>query len=516
MARSTRSAVAALLVMLVLVACSSANETSSGPQAQPPEPPRADPPPGQGGEVPPNDEPYPDVFFDNPGVNPFIDTVDDPLSTFALDVDTGSYTVARRFLADGNLPDRDSVRVEEYVNYFPTGVVPPADETFTIQVDGAPTPFVLNERYQVARIAIGSRGLPEGARPPLALTFVIDVSGSMEMEGRLELVKESLLLLTARMAPTDTLAIAVYGSDARTVLEPTTIGETELVRDAITALRPEGATNAEAGLLLGYELARRSFREGGVNRVILASDGVANVGNTGPDSILARIRDESRQGIQLTTIGFGMGNFNDVLMEQLANDGDGVYAYVDTIDEAQRLFVDELNATLVTVALDAKVQVTWDPAAVERYRLIGFENRNVADEDFRDDSVEAGAIGAGHSVTALYELRLAEGASGALGRINLRWTDPATGQPVEAVREVRAEQLAGSFAATDRHFRLAATAAAFAEVLRESYWAEQVTMATVAAEALRRVDEFREDPKVRELADLVTRAASLAGDVTDQ
>jgi Ca-activated chloride channel family protein len=336
------------------------------------------------------------------------------------------------------------------------------------------------------------------------------------MEGRLELVKESLLLLTAQMAPTDTLAIAVYGSDARTVLEPTTIGETELVRDAITALRPEGATNAEAGLLLGYELARRSFREGGVNRVILASDGVANVGNTGPDSILARIRDESRQGIQLTTIGFGMGNFNDVLMEQLANDGDGVYAYVDTIDEAQRLFVDELNATLVTVALDAKVQVAWDPAAVERYRLIGFENRNVADEDFRDDSVEAGAIGAGHSVTALYELRLAEGASGALGRINLRWTDPATGQPVEAVRQVRAEQLAGSFAATDRHFRLAATAAAFAEVLRESYWAEQVTMATVAAEALRRVDEFPEDPKVRELADLVTRAASLAGDVTDQ
>lgn len=371
---------------------------------------------------------------------------------------------------------------------------------------------MLNDRYQVARIAIESRGLPEGTRPPLALTFVIDVSGSMDMEGRLELVKEALLLLVAQMAPTDTLAIAVYGTEARVILEPTPIGESESVRDAITSLRPEGATNAEAGLLLGYDLARRAFGEGGVNRVILASDGVANVGNTGPNSIFERIRDEARQGIQLTTVGFGMGNYNDVLMEQLANDGDGAYAYVDSIDEAQRLFVDELNATLVTVALDAKIQVTWDPAAVERYRLIGFENRNLADDEFRDDTVEAGAIGAGHSVTALYELRLADGASGALGRINLRWTDPATNEPIEIVRELRAEELANSFTSTDPHFRLAATAAAFAEVLRESYWAEQVSMTGVAEEALARVDEFPEDPSVRELADLVSRAASLLGE----
>jgi Ca-activated chloride channel family protein len=511
MERSPRGAIAALLVMLVLVACSTGTTTSEA-QPQPVEPPRADPPPGQGGDVPPNDEPYPDVFFENPGVNPFIDTVDDALSTFAMDVDTGSYTVARRFLTDGNLPDRDSVRVEEYVNYFPSGVAPPAEEAFAIEVDGAPTPFVLNDRYQVARIAIQSRGLPDGSRPPLALTFVIDVSGSMAREDRLELVKEALLLLTTQMAPTDTLAIAVYGSAARVILEPTAIGESESVRDAITSLQPEGATNAEAGLLLGYDLARRAFRDGGVNRVILASDGVANVGNTGPDSILERIRDEARQGIQLTTVGFGMGNYNDVLMEQLADDGDGMYAYVDSIDEARRLFVDDLNATLVTVALDAKVQVAWDAVSVERYRLIGFENRTVADEDFRDDTVEAGAIGAGHSVTALYELRLADGASGALGRVNLRWTDPETDVPVEMVSELRVEDLADSFAATDPHFRLAATAAAFAEVLRESYWAEQVTMTTVAAEALQRVDEFPDDPAVRELADLVARAAALAGE----
>ena len=513
MARTRPSVVATLIAALILAGCGTAAESGpDAPEAPPNEPPRADPPPGQGGDVPPNDDPYPDVFFDNPGVNPFIDTEDDALSTFALDVDTGSYTVARRFLTDGNLPDRDSVRVEEYVNFFPTGLEAPADQPFAIHVDGGPTPFVLNDRYQVARIAIGSRALPEGIRPPLALTFVIDVSGSMELETRLELVKEALLLLVAQMAPSDTLAIAVYGSDARTVLEPTPIGESETVRDAITSLHPEGATNAEAGLLLGYELARRGFREGGVNRVILASDGVANVGNTGPQSILERIRSEAGDGIQLTTLGFGMGNYNDVLMEQLANDGDGMYAYIDTIDEAQRLFVDELNATLVTVALDAKVQVAWDPASVERYRLIGFENRNVADEDFRDDAVEAGAIGAGHTVTALYELRLVDGATGPLGTIHLRWTDPDSGEAVELAQELRAADLADSFETADRHFRLAATAAAFGEVLRESVWAEEISLGVVAGEAARRAAEFPDDPTVLELANLVSRAAALAGE----
>jgi Ca-activated chloride channel family protein len=512
MVRIRRCVVATMLAALAVTACSADGPSGPAADAPPNEPPRADPPSGQGGEVPPNDEPYPDVFFENPGVNPFIDTEDDALSTFALDVDTGSYTVARRFLTDGNLPDRDSVRVEEYVNAFPAGLDAPGEDPFSIRVDGGPTPFVMNERYQVARIGVASRALPEGARPPVALTFVIDVSGSMELETRLELVKEALLLLVAQLAPTDTLGIVVYGSDARVVLEPTAIGESESVRDAITSLYPEGSTNAEAGLLLGYDMARRAFREGGVNRVILASDGVANVGNTGPESILERIADEARAGIQLTTLGFGMGNYNDTLMEQLANDGDGTYAYIDTIDEAQRLFVDELNATLVTVALDAKVQVAWDPSAVERYRLIGFENRNVADEDFRDDAVEAGAIGAGHTVTALYELRLADDATGSLGTVHLRWTDPDTGEPAELTREMLASDLASTFALTDRHFRLAATVAAFGEVLRESVWAEDLGLADVASEAQARVEEFPDEPRVAELAELVTRAASLSGD----
>jgi len=314
------------------------------------------------------------------------------------------------------------------------------------------------------------------------------------------------------LRPTDTLAIAVYGTEARVVLEPTPIGESERLRDAITSLHPEGATNAEAGLLLGYDLARGAYREAGVNRVILASDGVANVGNTGPESILARIRDEAGDGIQLTTLGFGMGNYNDTLMEQLADDGDGFYAYVDTIEEAERLFVDELTATLVSVALDAKVQMAWDEATVERYRLIGFENRAVDDEDFRDDSIEAGAIGAGHTVTALYELKLVEGASGHLGSVTLRWTDPETSEATETASDLTTQDLAPSFAETDPYFRLAATAAGFAEVLRESYWAAQIGLDDVAAEAAAREAELPDSDEVAELAELAARAASIGGE----
>jgi Ca-activated chloride channel family protein len=509
MARPRPGIALTILAALVLTACSAAS--TSNPAAQHTKP-RTDPPPGQGGLVPPNGEPYPDVFFDNPGVNPFVDTRDDPLSTFALDVDTGSYTVARRYLSDGNLPDKDSVRVEEYVNSFPTGTDAPIDSAFAIRVDGGPTPFVQNDSYQVARLVVQSQSMSADARPDASLTFVVDVSGSMALETRLELVKQSLRLLTGQLRPTDSVAIVAYGTSARVVLEPTALSDIERVMQAIDSLQPEGATNAEAGLVLGYEVARRAYREGGVNRVILASDGVANVGNTGPAAILEQIRREADGGIQLATLGFGMGNYSDVLMEQLADDGDGFYAYVDTIDEAQRLFVDELTTTLVTVALDAKVQVSFDPTAVERYRLIGFENRAVEDDRFRDDSVEAGAIGPGHTVTALYELRLAEAAGASLGKVSLRWTDPEDGEAVELSQPLGREVLAPSFADTDAHFRLATTVAAFAEVLRHSYWAQHLTLAGVAGEAAARAAELGEDASVREFADLARRAAALAGE----
>jgi Ca-activated chloride channel family protein len=319
-------------------------------------------------------------------------------------------------------------------------------------------------------------------------------------------------MLVDELRPSDTIAIVVYGSTARIVLPPTPVIEGQTVRAAIGQLQPEGSTNAEAGLVLGYEVARAGFRPGGVNRVILASDGVANVGNTGADAILAQVRTEATAGITMLALGVGMGNFNDVLLERLANDGDGFYVYIDTLAEAERLFRDELTSTLVTVALDAKVQIDFDPATVESYRLIGFENRDVADDRFRDDSVDAGAIGAGHHVTALYELRMLEGAAGTLGTVHLRWTDPLSGLAQELKQPFGTDALASGFGDTAAHFRLATTVAAFGEVLRDSVWADGVTLEQVAVEAAALSIELGSDPRVPELAELIRRAASLAGD----
>lgn len=469
--------------------------------------------PVYGGTDIPNDEPYDSVFFDNSGVNPRIDTEDDRFSTFAVDVDTGSYTVGRRFLRDGHLPDKDSVRVEEYVNFFDQGYEPPEDAAFAIYLDGGSTPFVENDRYQMVRIGLQSFVPPDEDRPPANLTFVIDVSGSMDREDRLELVKDALLLLVDNLDPADQISIVVYGSRASVLLEPTAVEEQRDIRRAIELLRPEGSTNAAEGLELGYEMARQAYSPNAINRVVLASDGVANVGPSGPESILELIGNEARNGIQLLTLGFGMGNYNDVLMEQLADDGDGFYAYIDDIREAERLFGDELTGTLLTVAKDAKVQVEFNPDTVERWRLVGFENRAVADEDFRDDSVDAGEIGAGHSVTALYEIKLADDADPGAGvaTVFLRWEDPEDGTITEMNRELLVSELVAGYSELPARFRLATTVAAYAEILRDSYWADTLHLDDVAAEASRLAGELAGDEDVAELAELAGRAADLSG-----
>ncbi|MDY7100285.1 MAG: von Willebrand factor type A domain-containing protein [Actinomycetota bacterium] len=497
-----------------------------------------------GGTDVPNDEPYDLTFFENYGVNPRIDTEDDPRSTFALDVDTGSYTLARAWIRDGNAPDRDSVRVEEYVNYFDQGYEAPVDEPFTIDVDGGPTPFMENDRYQLVRVGVASRVVADEDRPDARLTFVIDVSGSMAEE--LPKVRQALGVLVRELRPTDEVAIVVYGSDSRVLLEHTPLADGARVLDAIDRLEVDGSTNAEEGLRIGYREATAAFVDGAVNRVVLASDGVANVGNTGSDSILATIAEHARDGIDLVTLGFGLGNYNDVLMEQLADDGDGFYAYVDTAREAERLFRHDLTGTLVTVARDAKVQVTFDPAAVERYRLVGFENRAVADDEFRDETVDAGEIGAGHTVTALYEVKLADtsaeavahgadatdtGAAadvpvvsrppteavpvGALGTVALRWEDPDTGEVTETSRTILRSDLAPTYEQTSPHFQLASTVGAWAELLRGSYFAVEndvITAAAVAEEAARLANgPFVEQPDVVELAELTRDAVELGG-----
>ncbi len=462
-----------------------------------------------GGSGTVNDAAYDLTFFQHHGVNPFIDTEDDNLSTFAMDVDTASYTVARRFIRDGNLPDPASVRVEEFVNYFDQDYAPPSDGAFAVHVDGSPSPFG-GEKHWLLRVGLQGREIAAHARQDATLVFAIDVSGSMAREDRLELVKRSLRLLVDELRPSDEVGIVIYGDRASVLLHPTNGGEKRAILSAIDRLRPGGSTFVEDGVRLAYEMAATRVRFGRITRVLLLSDGVGNVGRTGADAILDRVKFHLNEGVTLTTVGVGMGNYNDILLEQLANDGDGSYHYVDTLAEARNVFVDNLVGTLQNIAKDAKIQVQFNPAVVRSYRLLGYENRAVADQDFRDDSVDAGEVGAGHSVTALYEIKLHDGVDGPLGMVSVRYEDPDTRRVVEATRTFQRWELETVFAKTSPRFQLAAVVAEYAEILRESYWAQDGNLAHVAAEADRIRWLLPHDADVVEFAALTREAERLA------
>ncbi|MBN1640394.1 MAG: VWA domain-containing protein [Anaerolineae bacterium] len=477
--------------------------------------------PVYGGEELPNDEPYDSMFFEHYGVNPFIDVEDDPLSTFAMDVDTASYTIARRYIKEGHLPPQDAVRVEEFVNYFDPTYRGPEEGTraFAIHVEGAPAPFGETEAYHLIRIGIQGRRIHDEDRKDATLTFVVDVSGSMERENRLELVKRALRLLVDELRPSDSVGIVAYGDTARVILQPTYASERGEVLRAIDRLRTGGSTYAEAGLREGYRMANRSFREGTINRVILCSDGVANVGETGADAILDVIGEYAGREIALSTVGFGLGNYNDVLMEQLADKGNGNYAYVDTESEARRIFVEELTGTLQVIARDAKIQVEFNPAVVSRYRLLGYENRAVADQDFRNDAVDAGEVGVGHHVTALYEVKFqrdpdGEEAMGYVLTVRVRYQDPDSGYVHEVQRDAWRDDLHPTFDQASPSFRLTAAVAEYAEILRGSYWAQDGSLSDVrdiAARARRDLEwEPSLDAEVAEWIALVERAEELS------
>jgi Ca-activated chloride channel homolog len=448
-----------------------------------------------------------DMFFENYGTNPIIDTDDDHLSTFALDVDTGSYTIMRNYLNDGNLPPKNSVRVEEYINYFEQGYEQPsARQAFAIHLDGAPSPFTQTERYEMLRVGIQGYDVSNRERKDVSLTFVIDVSGSMDMDNRLGLVKRSLEMLVEQLGRRDSVSIIVYGSNARVVLDPTPASAKGEILSAIYNLRSEGSTNAEAGIKLGYKTAMRAYNPDGINRVILCSDGVANVGKVEANAILDEVHGYVEEGITMATFGFGMDNYNDTLMEQLADNGDGFYAYIDDTNEARRLFVDDLTSTLQTIAMDAKVQVDFNPEVVSRYRLVGYENRDVADEDFRDNSVDAGEIGAGHSVTALYEIKLYREAYGRVATVHMRWEDPDTHQVVEIEKDIYAGDFEKEFRDADPYFQRAVVVAEYAEILGDSYWAEDSDLGDVYDEARWLEDYFDREDEMEEFVDLVKQA----------
>ncbi|MDH4183233.1 MAG: von Willebrand factor type A domain-containing protein, partial [Nitrospinota bacterium] len=340
---------------------------------------------------PVNGEPYPDMFFKHYGVNPTIDTAEERLSTFAADVDTASYTMARSYLQSGALPPEDAVRVEEFVNYFDYGYQAPESKAFALTAEAFPS--ATRKGYHTLVIGLKGRVIEAKDRKPANLVFVIDTSGSMDMDNRLGLVKRSLHFLVNKMRETDSVGIVEYGSSARVVLEPTSGAQASRIKRAIDSLKPTGVTNAEAGIRLGYDLAHKALIPGGINAIIVLSDGVANSGVTGADGILKVISQRKKEGITISTIGFGMGNYNDILMEQLANHGDGNYYYIDQIGQARRVFEQNLTGTLQAIAKDVKLQVEFDQRNVSRFRLIGYENRIMTDRQFQDEKADAGEIG---------------------------------------------------------------------------------------------------------------------------
>ncbi|MDG4824768.1 von Willebrand factor type A domain-containing protein [Asanoa sp. WMMD1127] len=436
--------------------------------------------------------------------------LEDPQSTFAVDVDTASYGYARRVITEGSLPDPTMVRPEEFVNAFDQDYPEPRGDGFAIHADGArpPAAHETGDDVRIMRVGLQTRGEEAASRPDASLTFVVDVSGSMAEPGRLDLVRDALHTLVDQLRPTDSVAIVAFSSEADVLREMTRVSEKDDLHAAIRRLRPDASTNLAAGLTLGYRVARDGFREGTSNRVIVLSDGLANTGSTDADTILRRVRDEAAKEIALLGVGVG-SDYGDALMERLADGGDGFAVYVSEPDQARDVFVHRLPATLEVRALDAKVQVTFDGRTVRDYRLIGYENRAVADEDFRDDRVDGGEVGPGHSVTALYEVRLAGDTDlrAPVATVRARWLDPATREPSEASRPVTVADLDAGFEAAAPRFTVDYVAAYLAVALRGDR-GSAIALAELRRIADRAADRT-EDPAVRELADLVDRAASL-------
>jgi len=329
---------------------------------------------------------------------------EEPVSTFSIDVDTASYSFMRRSLLEGRLPDPDSVRVEELINYFPYAYPLPEsrEAPFGVNVSVMPTPW--KEGTKLMHVGIQGYDIVPAERPAANLVFLIDVSGSMDQPDKLPLLKSAFRLLLDRLDERDTVSIVTYAGNAGTVLEPTKASERGTILRAIDTLQPGGSTAGAAGIEQAYRLARAAKIDGGVNRVMLATDGDFNVGPSSDEALKRMIETEREDGIFLSVFGFGQGNYNDQLMQTLAQNGNGTAAYIDTLSEAQKVLVDEAESTLFPIAKDVKIQVEFNPRTVAEYRLIGYETRALAREDFNNDRVDAGDIGSGHSVTAIYEI----------------------------------------------------------------------------------------------------------------
>ena len=435
--------------------------------------------PGQGGDQ-----------YDRLTENPFRGVHDHPLSTFSIDVDTASYANVRRFLMqDGQLPPPDAVRIEELINYFDYDYAGPTDGVpFAAYMAVATCPW--NERHRLVRVALKGRTVESEERPPCNLVFLLDVSGSMDSRDKLPLLKEGMKLLAEQLRDIDRVAIVVYAGSEGLVLPTTAGSERQRIISALESLEAGGSTAGGAGLELAYRTARESFIPGGVNRVILCTDGDFNVGTTSTAELERMVEQRAKSGVFLSVLGFGRGNLNDAMMEGISNIGNGNYAYIDGITEARKVLVQQAGGTLITIAKDVKLQVEFNPAQVSAYRLIGYENRMLAAEDFNDDKKDAGEIGAGHSVTAFYEvvpqgvaldipqvdpLRYqpaadrtsdASAVAGELLTLKIRYKEPSADTSQLLVFPLTDSGI--SFSQADNEFQFAAAVAAFGMLLRDS------------------------------------------------
>ena len=440
------------------------------------------------------------------GVNALTDVLQDPMSTFAADVDTASYTNARRELQSGRLPNVAAVRVEEFVNYFDyPAPAPSGDRVFSVRAEAAPSPWT-NQRH-ILRIGVNTKRPNLEERSPVALTFLVDTSCSMTGSDRLSMAQRALKTMVEGLNSEDSVSLATYAGNSRIVLPPTSAANRSQINDAIDALRTRGGTAMGAGVDMAYDLAQKAYRKGIENRVVVLSDGDANIGPLSHEALLKRISTYANQGITLSTIGFGRGNYQDTLMEQLANKGDGSSFYVDSDREARRIFGTRLVSTLQTVARDVKFQVVFNPESVIAYRLIGYENRDVADKDFRNDAVDAGEVGVGHAVTALYELVLRDAPKGELARVHIRHKAPGKDTAaVESSYSIPETMVRNEWADVSDSYRVALAAAAFAEKLRASQYVEELTYTEIAAILDgKKTRQTTEEAELRTLMDMAQR-----------
>ncbi|WP_437944820.1 von Willebrand factor type A domain-containing protein [Sorangium sp. So ce296] len=460
-------------------------------------------------------EPQGSESYRDYGVNPVEDPAKDRLSTFAIDVDTASYAIARRKILDGALPPYQAVRAEEFLNYFDYGYASPTAGPFAVHLAAAPSPFTVG--HHLVRVAVQGKRVPAKERTPVHLVYLVDTSGSMHAPDRIELAKKSLRMLTESLKPGDTVALCTYAGSVREVLAPTGIESKGKILAAIADLTAGGSTAMASGIDLAYSLAERTLVKGHINRVVVLSDGDANVGPTSHEEILKTIKRARDKGITLSTVGFGQGNYKDVMMEQLANQGDGNYAYIDSEAQARRVFSEQVGGMLQVIARDVKIQVEFDPSFVKSYRLIGYENRNVADRDFRNDKVDAGEIGAGHSVTAIYDVELKDAAPRGAGAaplvVRLRHKAPLGSDVAEeTLVKMAPGAIAPTFDAAPADLRFASAVAGFSEILRHSPHARSWRLSDV--EKIARASASSKGDQ-QEFIGIVRRAGALAGGKTD-